>query len=398
MTREHKIIQALLLSLVPTAFLVPPLQLGVRKVFLFDAVSLVLAIILAMKYRVLLFRSFWFWCFALMSLLAWAHGFFRPTDLGVFELHGVVTVAEPLNFQFFRELVIAIRFFVWGLLIGLLKIYLENQPREHVEQFQYRATRVVTAAILLAVGTAGMGQLSPDARRFFGKVFGYNPDIFEWQFRAFGVFQSPVEAGAVYAFLAILFWFHPRLRGLLRGVVLLVLMTGVSLTHSLTPLLAVFTVFGVFLIERVLAKKDRKILFIAVAIAAVLAVASLKFINIVKVANFIHRTRVWDVYWGILTSRIDHALLGIGFWPVHSDSSIVFLLSRYGVLGFVLFGVFFFKKFLSGFESRHELLRYTSLFGLVTALTTDVWIYRPIIAVLVGFYLPLFVTVQRGKT
>jgi len=390
----NKVIQWLYFAILPIVFFVPPIPIGTRKLFLFDLICILLVGILAVRnWRFLLKQPQKILVLALIgtTLLAWWHGSYRPVELANFELNTVVTLTERPIFQPLRELVIGFRFVVWAMLAGLTIHFLESLSEGSLKTFRTRLLKIAIGCFSLALLVALLGKVIPGFRTALGYFYQYNTVVIEWRYRSFGVFPSPVEAGAVYGLLGISFFFASSLSFPIRCILTGAAAVGIFLTGSLTPFLAFSTTLGLLVASRL--QKTKGFLPVLVLVASLLSAAAFFVIShegIVKFANFLHRLKVWQSYYGILTSSPQFALLGVGFWPVHADNSVIWFWSRYGLFGIGLFCWFFGKRYFSMIRSPSRGVRYLAVFGTIAALTTDFWVFRPVIAICIALCLPLF--------
>lgn len=394
MSFTSRAVEQITLLLIPVCFFVPPLAVSGRLVFLFDLLSSALVLLLIVHRPAVLSEKKWIWGLFALTLIVWIHGLWRPVDRADFELYQLVTIKGSLRFLPIRELVIALRFFIWILAAALAFDYFSRLPIKELRFFQAKTIWVARFSLLFAVLIAFSGKLFPEVGVQLANIYDYALDANRWwKKRAFGVFPSPVEGAAAYAFLLFIFAFFSRQIRSLKLTFVVICLGGMLIARSLTPIIGLCAVVLVKGLKTFFKDKARGRFWIALAfILIVAALIVFGWFNgyADKHLNMLHRLRMWSVYSTLLSLRWDLALLGLGFWPVHSDNTIVFMIARYGFFGAVFF-VFSFWKPLFQFFQASPFTRYFFVFGVVSALTTDFWIYRPVIAIFLGCYIPLAV-------
>lgn len=321
---------------------------------------------------------------ALVISLAFLHGSVRPS-LGP-RMRQILNFPPDDTFQFFRELVIAARFVSWfwaGLLVSRLPWIL---TREQLDQAIQATQRALAASILFAVAVMIAVKALPPLAGTLGRIYGYDPTVVNWADRIFGTFRSPIEGSLTFGlslFLLIPGSWAPR--GF-RIFTLLAAVLGIVLTKSITSLVAAGAVAALvagLAFERKL-RLGASLRYAFPAVSGCLAAATFwwgsdhPFIAS-KLANLSYRIKPWAIFWDAAVSRWDLFLFGQGFGPHFTDNSFVFLFSRGGLLllvpGLLLLGRALRKTGLSSPSGA------ALLYFVVTSLTVDSLILRPIVAI-----------------
>jgi hypothetical protein len=212
----------------------------------------------------------------------------------------------------------------------------------------------------------------------------YDPNAMPWTDRFYGVFRSPIEGSVVLSFVVLLLlaaWDVSRVR---KFGVLGVIVLGILLTKTLTAALAAAAALGIVYAAR-LPKRWAPLFWFGAPFAGVVLTITIRNTAFFaeKSGNFLFRLKPWSVYFNSAFSRVDRLLLGNGFHPHFSDDIYVFLFSRGGLLllGFAV------ALFVGWWRRTGKFLdplpRAVPIFFLISGLTVDSLIIRPVAYVLI---------------
>jgi hypothetical protein len=303
--------------------------------------------------------------------IAWIHGMARPSMAP--SLAPFLIVEKEDQFNPLREAFLAFRFFAWcaaGVIVSQFRL-----DRVTIE-------RTLAGCTFLAVVAMILGQISPEIRAAFGHFYHYDPEVANWADRAYGVFRSPIEDSVVLclAFLVLIQGVWAKTRTKIAIAIFIVL--GVVLSKTLTAFVAMLIALLYAWLVTMNPKRAKWIVlgFLATTVAVTAAVWETAFM-LQKRETFLFRFKPWGVYWDVALSRTDRFLFGNGFHPYFSDSLYVFLFSRGGVLllGAALYG--FVRLWLRPSVGLTPIQKTIPIFFLISGLTVDSLILRPVIYV-----------------
>jgi hypothetical protein len=325
--------------------------------------------------------------------LVYAHGALRPAALlkeTLLPIHVTTheTPAEEYGFQPFRELIVVIRFISWAW-AGIIVHFWQHRVKNG--QASVLPKSAFLAALFVATASVWAAEVIPGVADLLGRIYQYDPHHPTWADRAYGVFRSPVEGGAVLGFSVLLLVY---LRGWIKPAPWAFLVLGATfMTRSITSIVAMVLSGALILL------RERRILLGAGALlGGALAFWALRETPFIasKIANFLYRIKPWVAYWNIGVSRWDFFLLGTGFNSFYVDNIYVFLFNRGGAVllaGFLGLLLLFAR---SRWSDWTPVQRVIFLLPLVSGIATDSFVIRPFAAVFFCLAVPALSTRPRG--
>lgn len=311
--------------------------------------------------------------------IVFLHGWHRESLAPA--LRRFIDAPEDDLFSVGREGVIAVRFITWS--VGGILVARRAVDVERIE-------KSLNVCVVGAVAATILSAFSPFFRSGLGTLFRYDPNVPNWADRAFGTFQSPIEACAAYS-LALLFVALERgPRKTVKIALIGSLVIGIILTKTLTAFIAAIAAL-IYAGLTIMPARRRRLAITAAFLATVTLVAALWQTAFFagKRANLVFRIKPWEVYWKTGLASPDRFLLGNGFIPHFSDNIWIFFFSRGGLfwlmiaLGLLLAGWRKFRDRLSPLQKA------VPVFFLVAGMTVDIAILRPIVYLMLAAGIPL---------
>ncbi len=359
----------------------PPLMVGNRSLFLGDLWFFLWVPVLllqhlknpAVRWRILP----WLVISLGVAGICWAHGSMRPT-LGPKLQTLSIELREGDAFSPMREGVIAFRFLVWfwaGVAVAF-------------RSFREREVRALSWVLAFSMGWAALimvaCKLSPSLAVLFGHAFGYVPESYPWIGRVYGPFRSPNEAGAALGLGALLVAGGVGESRSLRSFVFGAAYVGAGLAKAATSLASVFlSVLGGKLSRWPRIATSVLLSTVAVGAFALPLLSSRSDFIENKIANLTYRLGPWKIYVDAAFSAWDRLLFGMGFNQYNVDDSYIFLLNRGGLL--LLGGMLFVLAHVvrRRWSSWNAYQRSVIVFLVLTSVTLDTVILRPLVALLI---------------
>jgi hypothetical protein len=115
-----------------------------------------------------------------------------------------------------------------------------------------------------------------------------------------------------------------------------------------------------------------------------------------KWADFVVRFGPWKTLWTAATSRWDMVLLGLGFNTVNVDNAYLFLFVKMGLIGAGVLAYLAIKWGSAQWSRWTVAQRDVILFLLISGLTLDTFIIRPVVMVFIAAALPLLMPADLG--
>lgn len=383
-------ITVLLSTLLFLVILQPPIQISNYKLFLSDLWIFLILLFIFLKAPTGWLTQSLNKCLTISGVLlfiVFIHGSTRPSLINEFALQSLI-IKEDDGFNFLKEAYNAFRFFSWFSLMAIFAAHPDWMLLKKIRTISYWL--FILIIISLVAYTA-----SESARVFYGNIYQYNPNYFDWKGRAHGVFSSPVEAGIATLLLGLLLISTEKNK---MKLYLLSALTFVSilLTRSGTAGISiVLSISAIMLIKSKNISRNKMVLwFVGLSIVFVLIIIKFDYIwnNYPvlrgKILNLLYRIKPWSVYLAASIKRIDLFFLGYGFVPYHADNSFLFLLNRGGL--FLLIGMIwaligFLKK---NIKRQNSWQLHIIIFLIISCFTVDLLIYRHTVAILIAFGIP----------
>ncbi len=326
---------------------------------------------------------------AALILVSWAHGSIRPPII-----HKLWTltyqVPDSDSFQPGRELLIGIRFvcWFWG---GLLASYWFKTASPDETKLALKRIGKSLAVTAFIGGISLMASYTHEASKIWlGQIYHYDPNQFIWKARAHGVFGGPIEAGLVLGLSIPALLFFPGLSWIFRCICLAAIAGGMLAAQTLSPVAGILVAYSMYLVTHSKVSLKKLLPFLA-GLATVLV--AIWFFNpnwvIGKLSNFTYRFAAWSMYLDTLFSRWNHLLFGLGLTSYYVDNSYLYLFMRGGLLMLGATGYFTIKHLRIGWPDWNWYQRALILITLISGLTLDAFIIRPVVAVWVAAIIPL---------
>lgn len=366
----------------------PPFDLGTRSVYLGDLWFYFWVPLLSWKFyrqdsaRA---RSMLKWVAGAGVIFAttYLHGFFRPSLVEELKAVGL-TVADSDAFSLTREAVVSSRFFVWF----WAATWTSYQSFDRDTLIRLCRNFAIAFGVISAVMI--FAKMSPEYHSALGRTYGYDPMAFPWAGRIYGVFRSPIEAGMTIGFASMILLAAPKASRNLNRVALFGTLIGVVATRTLSAVISGVGAGVAYVFSRVaLALRGVLVLGAGAAIFGFYHLSTEPGFAREKMIDFAYRFGPWKVYLEAMTERIDFAVFGLGYANYHVDNSYIFLLSRGGLLLFGFVGWAAYRGIRAGWSRWNAPERMLVSYFLISGLTIDSIILRPMIAVLVVAALPL---------
>jgi len=376
------------------AMLAPGIPFHGKTLFLADLWVFVVLGIIALRLRAGRVPLKTLGTIGVLFLVAFIHGSFR--------IPMPQALAEQLQYQSDRfdpgrEAFIAFRFLSWLTEGILLWTALPQGPGKGADLHR-RLFRVLAFVTLTAGGLTLLSGLSHPFSSWMASLYGYENSLHasvakNWGGRAFGPFQSPLEAGVTLTLCGFLLY-AAELSMPLRQSCLWVCGIAVLLTHTLTALASGVLAWIFFRMVRL--KSGLKLASILGAAALSLAVLwSAKYVPwlndfiVIKYGHLHGRILPWELLTSTVLSRWDLPLFGLGFNPIYVDNSYLFVFFKLGLLGVLVLGALCFRWGYRNWMQWSLPQRQVLLFLLISGLTLDTFIIRPVVMIFIAAGLPL---------
>jgi hypothetical protein len=314
-----------------------------------------------------------------LMTVVFLHGMVRPSFAPQLAIY--LQVPRDDLFSFGKEAVVAARFLSW-ILAGIVVSRFALDLR--------KLERTLAGCALIAVVSMIAARFSPLIQDMFGALYRYDPHEANWQNRIYGVFRSPMEASTTLALSILLLAQSRSITVFHRIWISFFLLIGIYLSGTLTAFLALPIALTIAWAWKRPARAKTAVFaagLVVFGIAAIIAWNSPTFLH--KKENFLFRFKPWTVYWNASLERFDAFFFGYGFHPHFSDNIYVFLFSRGGaftLLAALLALALWWKKHGSALT---PLQRSIPLFFLISGLTVDSLILRPVVLILICVGIPL---------
>ncbi len=363
----------------------PPLLIGSKKLFLGDAWVLIWGMLGWMsaprgRYRSLLISV------AFVFGLVFLHGALRSSLQPILDLMG--EGAGSPRFAPGAEFIVGIRLFSWVSAALLLVQWSITSPHALLDisrKIQDLALKVVLAlAVVLS-----LCRVFPFIHANLADFYHFIIPVDIWQGRVFGVFQSPLEAGATFGLLSLL---SIRSEFKLWKVLLIqsIGLFGVWLTGSFSPFVSLAVIAALRIYAHIESRRIRVWILAGVFAAFNILISLLlnSFLMTAKFGGGWARSLLWNAYVKELFSRLDSAVFGFGFIPFYVDNSYLWILTRGGLVLLFSFLVIaadaISKRWSSwGFDQK-AVVGYLAL----TGLALDVIIIRPVVLIFIAAGIP----------
>jgi hypothetical protein len=370
-------------------FFVPPLQWHNRSFYAGDAWCVIWLFWtlkdalpkLDPELKEQLFRKFAISAVALFVI--YLHGYFRPEIAKTLDWASLNPGED--RFSPVREAIVAIRFLSWiwaGIWVSILA---RIAPPEWVQNWMGRVARVTVSTVILLGVLALLSRAFPALADLLGWIYGYDPHSSSWSGRAHLTFRSPNETGVALTFAVLLVLFQKSLSNGWKSIATIFGLVGALLTQATTPLVGWALCVGAKCFSGLRPRqKLLSILAVVFATPSILLmnhswVAFLIQVAALKLGHFEGRIQPWIVYLKTGVSRLDYLVVGTGFHSLHADNFFIYLFSRGGLL----LTIGFFWAIVR--VKRFDLI---VAFLLITCLSLDSLILRPVVALLLALGIP----------
>lgn len=337
-----------------------------------------------------------FFVIVFVFIATYIHGYFRIPFSRVVNERLYLHFQEHDPFQAFRELIVMLRFLSW-VLAGLIVTHFFTTFPKEAKKALLPLQKTACICLVISSFLVFIAKVFPSFAILLGKIYGYNPNYAFWIGRAYGVFQSPVEAGIALTLGAMgIALLSPASKKVIYWNIITVTFSvlAAALTKTFTPFLALALTL---VLVRLRLKGVVFIFFIAIAAFVLVPPHTLNKIFFMKLEDLQYRTWVWQAFFEGSLLRWDIFLFGFGFTTYYLDSSYLWILNRAGLLGFLL-TLGSLTNFLYG---RWKKFDYSTKFFIIfvglSATVLDLIIFRHVVMIFITFLLPCFL-VQLKKS
>lgn len=324
--------------------------------------------------------------------ISYAHGAFRGTLLNMPRQEKLLLI-EGDTFAPVREFVIATRFLSWLWGGAIVYSWFSKGGQRAKRTFGFLCG-ILSASLLAELVILVLEHANPAFNQAMSKLYGFSLEAVQWRGRGNGTFRSPLEAGTAMVFGGLVLSLRAPWNKMGRKMVfwdgLLAALGGILFTRTGTAAMGLVAVALLLAVARL---KNPWRWLVPLAAVVVLTATTMHLISRPGVienkwANMLSRVVPWQIFFEYMKGRADLFLLGLGFGPYHADNSYVFIFTRGGLVALGAFLWFGGKAVANRWAIWAWSERALIVYLLVSALTLDVFIYRPIAALLLAVGIP----------